>query len=59
MKEKAKELYALQEIKLEVQYPFITIKDKCTNDLEHLFDKLSRHFVKPPVAIWNDKQFNY
>jgi colanic acid biosynthesis glycosyl transferase WcaI len=45
MKEKAKELYALQEIKLEVQYPFITIKDKRTNDLEHLFDKDKKHVV--------------
>jgi colanic acid biosynthesis glycosyl transferase WcaI len=45
MKEQAKELYCLQEIKLEVQYPFITIKDKCTNDLEYLFDKDKKHVV--------------
>ena len=45
MKEKAKELYSLQENKLEVQYPFITIKDECTNDLEHLFDKDKKHVV--------------
>jgi colanic acid biosynthesis glycosyl transferase WcaI len=45
MKEQAKELYALQEIKLEVQYPFITIKEKRTNDLEHLFDKDKKHVV--------------
>ncbi len=45
MKEQAKELYALQENKLEVQYPFITIKDKRTNDLEHLFDKEKKHVV--------------
>jgi glycosyltransferase involved in cell wall biosynthesis len=45
MKEQAKALYALKEIKLEVQYPFITIKDKRTNDLEHLFDKDKKHVV--------------
>jgi colanic acid biosynthesis glycosyl transferase WcaI len=45
MKEQAKELYALQEIKLEVQYPFITIKEKRTNDLEHLFNKDKKHVV--------------
>jgi colanic acid biosynthesis glycosyl transferase WcaI len=45
MKEQAKELYALQEIKLEVQYPFITIKEKRTNNLEHLFDKDKKHVV--------------
>jgi colanic acid biosynthesis glycosyl transferase WcaI len=45
MKEQAKQLYALQENKLEVQYPFITIKDKPTNDLEHLFDKDKKHVV--------------
>jgi glycosyltransferase involved in cell wall biosynthesis len=45
MKEQAKDLYALHENKLEVQYPFITIKDKQTNDLEHLFDKDKKHVV--------------
>jgi glycosyltransferase involved in cell wall biosynthesis len=45
MKEQAKELYALQEIKLEVQYPFITIKEKRTNNLEHLFNKDKKHVV--------------
>ena len=38
MKKEAKKLYSLAEEKLEVQYPFITIKDKITNDLESIFD---------------------
>ena len=38
MKKEAKKLYNLAEDKLEVQYPFITIKDKITNDLESIFD---------------------
>jgi len=38
MKNEAKKLYNLADEKLEVQYPFITIKDKITNDLESLFD---------------------
>lgn len=38
MKKEAKELYNLNDDKLEVQYPFITIKDKITNDLESVFD---------------------
>ncbi|MFT6959888.1 MAG: colanic acid biosynthesis glycosyl transferase WcaI [Polaribacter sp.] len=38
MKNEAKKLYNLADKKLEVQYPFITIKDKITNDLESLFD---------------------
>jgi hypothetical protein len=38
MKNEAKKLYNLADEKLEVQYPFITIKDEITNDLESLFD---------------------
>ena len=38
MKNEAKKLYNLADEKLEVQYPFITIKDEITNDLETLFD---------------------
>jgi colanic acid biosynthesis glycosyl transferase WcaI len=45
MKEQAKSLYALTENKLEVQYPFITIKNKVSNDLEHFFDKNKKHVV--------------
>lgn len=38
MKTAAKKLYNLSDEKLEVQYPFITIKNKVTNDLESVFD---------------------
>lgn len=38
MKMEAKKLYNLIEEKLEVQYPFITIKDQITNDLDSIFD---------------------
>lgn len=38
MKNEAKKLYNLAEEKLEVQYPFITIKGKITNDLESHFN---------------------
>lgn len=38
MKKEAKKLYNLVEEKLEVQYPFITIKDEITNDLKSIFD---------------------
>lgn len=39
MKHEAKKIYNLEEDKLEVQYPFINIKDSITNDLESLFEK--------------------
>lgn len=45
MKDQAKDLYDLQEENLEVQYPFITIKDKLTNDLDHIFNKNKKHIV--------------
>ena len=45
MKDQAKELYGLAENKLEVQYPFITVKGNITNDLGHLFDKNKKHVV--------------
>ncbi|MFK8059284.1 MAG: glycosyltransferase [Polaribacter sp.] len=45
MKKEAKKLYHLKEEKLEVQYPFITIQDKKTNDLEAIFDKGKKHVV--------------
>ena len=38
MKMQAAKTYSLDEQKLEVQYPFITIKDDITNDLESVFD---------------------
>jgi hypothetical protein len=39
MKSEAIRLYHLAEENLEVQYPFITITNKITNDLESIFDK--------------------
>lgn len=39
MKNEAKKLYNLAEDKLEVQYPFITLKDHITSDLDSIFDK--------------------
>ncbi len=45
MKDQAKELYNLRPDKLEVQYPFVTVKKNSTNDLEHLFDKTKKHVV--------------
>jgi glycosyltransferase involved in cell wall biosynthesis len=38
MKMEAAKTYNLEEQKLEVQYPFITIKKNITNDLESVFD---------------------
>ena len=38
MKNEAKRLYHLAEAKLEVQYPFITLKNNVTKDLDNLFD---------------------
>lgn len=43
MKEKAKNLYGLDSKKLLVQFPFITIKEKQTNDLEQLFSSDKIH----------------
>jgi len=45
MKKEAKKLYNLTDEKLEVQYPFITIKDKITNDLESIFDNQKINIV--------------
>ena len=45
MKNLAKKLYKLEDKKLEVQYPFITIKDKITNDLESIFYENKIHVV--------------
>jgi colanic acid biosynthesis glycosyl transferase WcaI len=45
MKEQAKDLYILNKTKLEVQYPFITIKQNPTNDLDQIFDKGKKHVV--------------
>ena len=39
MKSEAKRLYGLVEKKLEVQYPFITLRNKVTNELESIFDR--------------------
>lgn len=39
MKNEAKKLYQLKEENLEVQYPFITLKEKVTNDLDEIFSK--------------------
>ena len=38
MKSEAKRLYQLAEKKLEVQYPFITLRNRVTNDLKSTFD---------------------
>lgn len=45
MKREAKKIYNLEEDKLEVQYPFINIKDSITNELESLFDKQKVNIV--------------
>lgn len=45
MKEQAKGLYHLTEQKLEVQYPFITIKENSTNELDDIFVKNKKHIV--------------
>lgn len=39
MKDKAKELYNLESVKLEVQYPFVSLTDSLTNDLGELLTK--------------------
>ncbi|QVY64755.1 glycosyltransferase family 4 protein [Polaribacter sp. Q13] len=61
MKNEAKKLYQLAEEKLEVQYPFITIKDTITNDLETYFDKKKINIVysgalgekQNPIQLFN------
>lgn len=45
MKEQASELYDLNENNLEVQYPFITVKNKITNNLGSLFETNKKHIV--------------
>ena len=45
MKKEAKKLYNLEENKLEVQYPFITLKNKITNDLSTIFDSTKINIV--------------
>ncbi|WP_405611280.1 glycosyltransferase family 4 protein [Polaribacter sp. Asnod1-A03] len=45
MKNEAKKLYSLQEKILEVQYPFVSITDNITNDLESIFDKDKNNIV--------------
>ena len=61
MKNEAKKLYNLVEEKLEVQYPFITLKNKITNDLESVFDNQKINVVysgalgekQNPIALFN------
>lgn len=45
MKDVAKRLYTLSEKRLEVQYPFVSITDNLTNDLESIFDKNKTNIV--------------
>lgn len=45
MKNEAKKLYNLKEEKLEVQYPFITIKNNKTDDLDTVLEKGKTHIV--------------
>jgi len=45
MKEEAKKIYDLEENKLEVQYPFINIKDSISNDLSAVFSKENTNIV--------------
>ncbi|WP_296634961.1 glycosyltransferase family 4 protein [Polaribacter sp.] len=45
MKEQAKDLYQLNEDLLEVQYPFITIKARKTNNLDYIFKNKNKHIV--------------
>ncbi|WP_439131143.1 glycosyltransferase [Polaribacter sp.] len=45
MRNESEKIYGLKNTKLEVQYPFITIKNQFTNDLEHIFDDAKRHIV--------------
>lgn len=45
MKDQAIAFYGLKNIQLEVQYPFISITDKITNDLQTIFDLSKKHIV--------------
>jgi glycosyltransferase involved in cell wall biosynthesis len=45
MKKEAKKLYNLADNKLEVQYPFVTIREKITNDLTTVFDNKKHNIV--------------
>ena len=45
MKTKAQELYQLNPDGLFVQYPFITLEDKVTDDLNHIFTKNKIHIT--------------
>lgn len=45
MRNESENIYGLKNTKLEVQYPFITVKHHFTNDLEHIFDNTKRHIV--------------
>ncbi|WP_299670554.1 glycosyltransferase [uncultured Polaribacter sp.] len=45
MKDVANELYNLDETKLEVQYPFHSIKNKITNDLENILSSETINIV--------------
>lgn len=45
MKKEAKKLYNLVENRLEVQYPFITLKEYVTNDLNTIFDNTKINVV--------------
>ena len=45
MKNEAKKLYHLTDDKLEVQYPFITLQNQVSNDLESIFDSSKFNIV--------------
>ncbi|AQS94212.1 hypothetical protein BXQ17_09120 [Polaribacter sp. BM10] len=45
MKKEAKKIYNLVDNKLEVQYPFITLKDNDTNDLDTILDSRKINIV--------------
>jgi len=45
MKNEAKKLYHLTDDKLEVQYPFITLQNQVSNDLESTFDSSKLNIV--------------
>jgi glycosyltransferase involved in cell wall biosynthesis len=45
MKDLAQKMYNLEENILEVQYPFMTLGGKFTNDLNHIFNKNKKHVV--------------
>lgn len=45
MKEKSRKIYNLKNVKLDVQYPFVSIDRKITNALNHIFDPQKNHIV--------------